>query len=69
MSNEADVHETDGFTVELRIYWLADVDLGGLGGDEAYEACPLLRTVTQPNEYRPPGDETIVAYRPDRCHG
>jgi hypothetical protein len=49
MSNEADVHETDSFTVELRICWLADVDLGGLGGDEAYEACPLLRIVTPPN--------------------
>jgi len=31
-----------GFTVELGIYGLADVDLGGLGGDEAYEPCPLL---------------------------
>jgi hypothetical protein len=33
---------TDGLTVELRIYGLADVDLGGLGGDEAYEPRPLL---------------------------
>ena len=40
-------HETDGFTVELGIYGLADVDLGGLGGDKAYEPRPLLRITTR----------------------
>jgi hypothetical protein len=43
MSYEKDVCETDGFTVELRVYWLAYVDLGGLFSDEAYEARPLLK--------------------------
>jgi hypothetical protein len=44
ISCEAHVRETDGFTVELRIYRLADVDLGGLNGDKAYEPRPLLKT-------------------------
>lgn len=35
--------KADGFTVELGIYRLADVDLGGLDGDEAYEPRPLLQ--------------------------
>jgi hypothetical protein len=43
MSREAHGRETDGFTVELRIYGLADVDLGGLDGDKAYEPRPLLK--------------------------
>jgi hypothetical protein len=42
MSQELHVCETDSFTVEVRIYRLADMDLGGLGSDEAYEARPLL---------------------------
>jgi hypothetical protein len=37
------VREADGFTVELGVYRLADVDLGGLNGDEAYEPRPLLK--------------------------
>jgi hypothetical protein len=44
ISCEAYVCETDGFTVELGVYRLADVDLGGLNGDKAYEPCPLLKT-------------------------
>ncbi len=44
ISCEAHVRETDGFTVELGVYRLADVDLGGLNGDKAYEPCPLLKT-------------------------
>ena len=43
ISCEAHGRGTDGFTVELRIYRLADVDLGGLDGDEAYEPRPLLK--------------------------
>lgn len=43
ISCKAHVCEADGFTVELRIYRLADVDLGGLNGDKAYEPCPLLK--------------------------
>ena len=44
LSFEAHARETDGFTVELGVYRLADVDLGGLNGDKAYESRPLLRT-------------------------
>ena len=44
ISCEAHVRETDGFTVELGVYRLADVDLGGLNGDKAYEPRPLLKT-------------------------
>lgn len=45
MSCEVDVRETDGcFTVEPGVYRLADVDLGGLNGDKAYEPRPLLKT-------------------------
>lgn len=44
ISCKAHVREADGFTVELGIYWLADVYLGGLNGDKAYEPCPLLKT-------------------------
>jgi hypothetical protein len=35
--------ETDDFTVELRIHRLANVDVGGLDGDESYEPSPLLQ--------------------------
>jgi len=44
ISCKAHVRETDGFTVELGVYRLADVDLGGLNGDKAYEPRPLLKT-------------------------
>ena len=44
MSCEAHACEADGFTVELGVYRLADVDLGGLNGDKAYEPRPLLKT-------------------------
>ena len=43
MSYRKHVCGTDGFTVELRVYWLANVDSGGLFSDEAYEARPLLK--------------------------
>ena len=46
ISREAHCRETDGFTVELGIYGLADVDLGGLDGDKAYEPRPLLEKNT-----------------------
>jgi hypothetical protein len=44
ISCEVHVREADGFTVELGIYRLADVDLGSLNGDKAYEPRPLLKT-------------------------
>jgi len=44
ISCEIHLREADGFTVELRIYRLTDVDLGGLNGDETYEPRPLLKT-------------------------
>jgi hypothetical protein len=47
ISCEAHVRETNGFTVELGIYRLADVDLGGLNGDKAYEPRPLLENTTR----------------------
>ena len=43
ISCEAHARETDRFTVELGIYRLANMDLGGLNGDKAYEPCPLLK--------------------------
>ena len=59
--------ETDGFTVKLRIYRLADVNLGGLDGDESYEPRPLLQVPL--GECQAPEDEATRTYRPDRCHG
>jgi hypothetical protein len=44
ISCEAHVRETDGLTVELGVYRLADMDLGGFNGDKAYEPRPLLKT-------------------------
>jgi hypothetical protein len=44
VSHQLHVCETDSFTVEVRVYGLADMDLGGLDSDEAYEARPLLKT-------------------------
>jgi hypothetical protein len=35
--------EAYGFTVELGVYRLADVDLRGFDGNEAYESRPLLQ--------------------------
>jgi hypothetical protein len=35
--------EAYGFTVELGVYRLTDVDLRGFDGDEAYESRPLLQ--------------------------
>lgn len=43
ISCEAHIRNTDGFTVKLGVYRLADVDLGGLNGDKADEPRPLLR--------------------------
>ena len=59
--------ETDGFTVELRIYRLADVNLGGFDGDESYEPRPLLQVLL--GECQAPADETMSTHRPNRCHG
>jgi hypothetical protein len=44
ISCETQFRETHGFTVELGVYRLADVDLGGFNGDKAYEPRPLLKT-------------------------
>ena len=58
--------EAGGFTVELGIYRLADVDLGGLDGDEAYEPRPLLRAPQV--ECQPTDDGTAETYHPNRRH-